>query len=358
MGAMNENIFYSNTNINIFEEESIIEQDNSSYHLVPEPEPIQKKEIPKVKDIENTKTREFTNTKEKLVLKEEKPKDLKEFSMIIDYDNDSPKIQKTEINEENKIMNVNTINTNNAKFIKKRKRNDSKTEKKFHKGLFKTVNTNLGRGHKKNKNKFHSPKEIGNATKTLIISCRNKIHKIARRLAKNSRYLKQFGLRTLYLPTITKVTQIKNDQENNIGIFASHEKMRELIKSKLFYVYTDYTFPKRVEGDSVLNQIKDEKEKIKQKEKLLEEYKSKIRQIANIKDNDPLIAFFNLTFEDFLKIDIHYNEKEEKPKQINIEGFNPISLEGFEGKDWFQDPYHKKLRQHVINIMENKSWDK
>ena len=49
MGAMNENIFYSNTNIHPFEEESSIEQDNSSYHLVPEPEPIQKKKSQKLK---------------------------------------------------------------------------------------------------------------------------------------------------------------------------------------------------------------------------------------------------------------------------------------------------------------------
>ena len=240
--------------------------------------------------------------------------------------------------------------------------NEQKEEKKK-KELFIILKPHkkLGRGNKKNNKKWHNSEEIGNATRNLIISCKNDVDKIAQKLAKNSTH---FRLKKLFRPTITKVTKINKNSKKNIGIFGSHEKMRDLFKTKLSVIYSEYTFPKRVKGDSELGEIENKFDRIKRKEELLQSYKNHIINISNIKEaqqNDLLIHFFNLTFVDFLKIYIHYDGEKEQKKEIIIDDYNKISLEGFglgEKVDWFYDEFYAKLRKHIIKIINGESRDK
>ena len=107
------------------------------------------------------------------------------------------------------------------------------------------------------------------------------MNKVGQAVSKKSQNFKNLRLKKLYKPTITKVTKIKNNTKDNIGIFASHTKMRDLLNSKLANVYTDYTFPKRVIGDFNLRAIKNEDYKLKYKEELLQKHKKNTLNISN-----------------------------------------------------------------------------
>ena len=60
-------------------------------------------------------------------------------------------------------------------------------------------------------------------------------------------------MKKLYKSSIAKVTKIKNNSNDDIGIL--HAKKRDLFNSKISIIFTDYTFPKRVKGESGLSKI-------------------------------------------------------------------------------------------------------
>ena len=307
---------------------------------------------------ENTKTRDRTNitneNKDMIINHNQNPNahefnKIKELSNLVENNND-------EINNQDDIIisdHINDINTNHNKVKKNKKENIVKDQNR----PFKLVNKKRGRGNIVNIYNPNGPDKIGNATKTLLISCVKDIHKIGKELAEKSKNFDHNRFKKLFMPTITKVTKIKDDSEENmeenienLGIYASHDKMRELFNSQNYIVYTDYTFPKRVEGDYDFQQIEKKYERIKRKEELLKEYKEHIKDIANKKNlqDDKFIAFLNLKFVDFLKIYINYDGEKEPIKTIKNSDNISINLNRFGPKKEIDE----KLRNHIKSIID------
>ena len=272
-------------------------------------------------------------------------------------DPDKTKSRTNPSNEINKGKELNIDNnTNNFDFdyikppqIEYKQNNKNK--------IFEIKKIKRGRGRKKNKKKFHNSDEIGNATKKFMISFINDLNQNGQTLAKNSEIFKYLRLRKLYKPTITKVTQIKNNTKDDIGIFASHSKMRDLINSKIATIFTDYTFPKRVMKDINLKEIKNTDYKIQKKEELLQHYKKHILNIANIKENDAFVKFLNYKALDFLKIYIDYDGKGQIIKEIKLDDNIIINSKVFgPKKDAFKN--YSEIRKNLIKIIDNESRDR
>ena len=213
-----------------------------------------------------------------------------------------------------------------------------------------------GRGRKKHKDKYHNSDEIGNATKKLATAFVKNLNKTGQTLAKKSKNFNKLRFKKLYKPTITKVKKIKNNTKDEIGIFASHKKMRDLFNAKIATVFTDYTFPKRVQGDIKLRSMKND-HKIKVKEELLQSYKKHILTIANKKDNDAFVKFLNYNCLDFLKIFIDYDGKGKIIKEIKLDENIIINSKVFGAKkDAFNN--YDEIRKNLIKIIDNESRDR
>ena len=236
-----------------------------------------------------------------------------------------------------------------------------------------------GEGRKKHKDKYHNSDEIGNATKKLATAFVKNLNKTGQTLAKKSKNFNKLRFKKLYKPTITKVKKIKNNTKDEIGIFASHEKMRDLFNAKIATVFTDYTFPKRVHGDIKLRSMKnDHKIKVKEellqsykkhiltiankkdndaKEELLQSYKKHILTIANKKDNDAFVKFLNYNCLDFLKIFIDYDGKGQVIKEIKLDENIIINSKVFGAKKEAFNNYDE-IRKNLIKIIDNESRDR
>ena len=273
--------------------------------------------------------------------------------------NIDPDKTKSRTNENNEINNKEKVfgtenNMGVFNYIKPPKVEQIINNKKK---IFEIRKIKRGRGRKKNKKKFHPSDEIGNATKKFLVSYINDLNKVGQTLSKKSQNFKNLRLKKLYKPTITKVTKIKNNTKDNIGIFASHTKMRDLLNSKLANVYTDYTFPKRVIGDFNLRAIKKEDHKLKYKEELLQKYKKNILNISNKKENDAFIKFLNHICLDFLKIYIDYDGKGQTIKEIKLDDDIIINSKVFgPKKNAFKN--YANIRNNIIRIIDNESRDR
>ena len=272
----------------------------------------------------------------------------------INVDPEKTKSRTYPNNAVNKIKgNDEDNNTNNFNYLKPpqeyQKFDNTKT-------IFEIRKIKGGRGRKKHKDKYHNSDEIGNATKKLATAFVKNLNKTGQTLAKKSKNFNKLRFKKLYKPTITKVKKIKNNTKNEIGIFASHEKMRDLFNAKIATVFTDYTFPKRVQGDIKLRSMKND-HKIKVKEELLQSYKKHILTIANKKDNDPFVKFLNYNCLDFLKIYIDYDGKGQIIKEIKLDENILINSKVFGAKkDAFNN--YDEIRKNLIKIIDNESRDR
>ena len=272
---------------------------------------------------------------------------------IIDLD--ETKTRTNPINDKNKTKEKNSgNNTNNFNYINKPPQVNNKLKNK--KTIFEIRKIKRGRGRKKNKDKYHNSDELGNATKKLTTAFVKKLNKFGQTLAKKSENFNKLRFKKLYKPTITKVKKIKNNTNEDIGIFASHAKMRDLFNAKISTVFTDYTFPKRVQGDIKLRSMKNDY-KIKVKEELLQSYKKHILTIANKNDNDAFVKFLNYNCLDFLKIYIDYDGKGQIIKEIKLDDDIIINSNVFGAKkDDFNN--YSEIRKNLIKIIDNKSRDR
>ena len=372
MGALNEKNFENVYFISPYQNQATIDlqlSKNSStsvifyelnYIIVEKKDPSKKETKEVINENEdNIQTRDktiITNTNKEMIINNNQDKNAQEFNQIKELSKVNNN-NNTEVNNQADLIiqyPINDINTNQSKIkhIKKEKKVINQDQH------FKLIKKKRGRGNIVNTNKPHDSDEIGNATKSLIISCLRDIHTIGKKLAEESKNFDNARFKTLFMPTITKVIKIKDDSEEdigekteNLGIYASHDKMRDLFHSKLYIVYTDYTFPKRVEGDFEFQQIDDKYEKIKRKEGLLQKYKEHIKDISNKKSNqnDKFIAFLNLEFVDFLKIYINYDDEKVPKKSIEYNDNISIDLSGFGPKKKIDE----KLRAHVKKIISH-----
>ena len=272
----------------------------------------------------------------------------------INIDPEKTKSRTYPNNAVNKIKgNDEDNNTNNFNYLKPpqeyQKFDNTKT-------IFEIRKIKGGRGRKKHKDKYHNSDEIGNATKKLAIAFVKNLNKTGQTLAKKSKNFNKLRFKKLYKPTITKVKKIKNNTKDEIGIFASHEKMRDLFNAKIATVFTDYTFPKRVQGDIKLRSMKND-HKIKVKEELLQSYKKHILTIANKNDNDAFVKFLNYNCLDFLKIFIDYDGKGQIIKEIKLDENIIINSKVFGAKKEAFNNYDE-IRKNLIKIIDNESRDR
>ena len=203
--------------------------------------------------------------------------------------------------------------------------------------------------NKNNNENVHTNEEKCNATKTIIHACKKQTHDfiLAFTEIKTKTKTKDFKL---FVPTIK--TDIINKDE-----------IIKFIKKKLFDVYID-TVPKRVEGDEILRDIKDKKERKKKKIELLSKYRNSIIAIKEKEEKleqKRITAVLDLAFLDFLKIFLEYGY-ENNNLTIKIDeqkyGFSEIKLENFKTYSEMRNEFskdeekQKDYRQYLKDIIE------
>ena len=286
------------------------------------------------------------------------------FESLLDisksFDDIKNKFKNHKIKINNRNNNGNNISNKKKIFIIKRVIKKFKVIKvKKNKGRQKLIDKENIENKNNNEN-VHTNEEKCNATKTIIHACKKQTHDfiLAFTEIKTKTKTKDFKL---FVPTIK--TDIINKDEIIETDIINKEEIIKFIKKKLFDVYID-TVPKRVEGDEILRDIKDKKERKKKKIELLSEYRNSI--IAKKEEEEKLeqkriTAVLDLTFLDFLKIFLEYGY-ENNNLTIKIDeqkyGFSEIKLENFKTYSEMRNEFskdeekQKDYRQYLKDIIE------
>ena len=185
----------------------------------------------------------------------------------------------------------------------------------------------------------------GNACYRILTSCDKNMHYFIK--------FKYKGLDNLYMPNITTIKG------------KSHEAMRESINKTLYDTYCEEAKPRRFKGD---NEIKEEDENKKKALRIIkyQDLKNNKDEIDNIlktsKDKKEYLKLFKaVTKKDFLlaylKDENEINKNDDTYGNINIDLFEfETYSQCFNGE--YSNEEKAKFKEHVLNILENKSNDR